>query len=537
MLGLFGLNRALHAKPGKAMAAMFGVALGVVALCAIVALYVVMLSLSLVSAGAASVVPLLVVEVGALAGACAAFPKASGLLFSFRDYELVMALPISRTSVILSRVASLYAMATVLCALIVVPALVTLACVGAVDVAPGALAATAVPVVLLAPIIPLAVSIALAALVAAVSTRFRRVNVVMGVLAMLLVVAIVVGSLVLTGGMGSGSAADADMLQPGVNMGMMSADQLAALSGPLGSYVPASWAARAITSGDMGALLLFAAASLAVGIVLVTVLARVFVPVNEALRASRPRAAFTFEGAGLSGARGTGVRAPLWALVGKEVRLLASTPVYLLNTCVGYVLAIVAGVAALAGRFTGALDTMLPAWYLPLIADMAPWVLSFCLAVASTTTASVSLEGSARWLMQSAPVSPAVVLGSKAVPGLILTAVTSLVSGVLCAVALQVSAMQAVAMVAMPLAMGTFATFVGLALDATRPRFDWTTPYEPVKRGLSVIVTMVTGMLVVAVGVFLVSPMGWPATLGAAVVVLAVALVIFRLTLHRPLPL
>ena len=552
VLGLFGLNRALHAKPGKAMAGMVAAGVGIVLLCAIVVLYVISLTLGLVGMGAASIVPLLVIEAGALAGACAAFPKASGLLFSFRDYELVMSLPISRTSVILSRIASLYAMSLALCVLIVVPVLAVLVCTGGVDVAPGVLIAVGVPVVLLAPVIPLAVTVALAALVAAVSTRFKRANIVMGVLGMLLIVGIVVGTFAL-GGMGSGTAGDAGSMGPGelqaaLGMGVVGAEQLAGLGGALGVYAPASWAARAIMTGDVGALLLFVGASLAVGIALVVVLARVFVPVNEALRASKPRAAFTFEDAGWdgsgdamarSGARagsGAGLCGPLWALVGKEARLLVTTPVYLLNSCVGYVLALVAGVAALVGRLTGMLDGMLPAEYLPLVVDMAPWALAFCLGVSSTTTASVSLEGPARWLMQSAPVSPAVVLGAKALLGLALAGVASLASGVLCALALQASAMQAVAMVAMPLAMGVFATFVGLALDALKPRFDWTTPYEPVKRGFAVMLTMLAGMLVVLAGIFLASPMGWPATLAAAALVVALGLAAFWVTLRRLLP-
>ncbi len=527
VLGLFGLNRVLHTKPGKALVGMVLAGVAIAILCAVVVLYVVMLSLGLVTMGATEVVPLLVIEVGALAGACAAFPKAGGLLFSFRDYDLVMALPIARPVVVLSRIASLYAMAVVLNALIVTPALVVLACVGAVGVGLGELILVGVLVVLLAPIIPLAVSVALAALVAVVSTRFRRAGVAMGVLGMLLVVGIVIGSFALRG-MG------ADPAHAGV-VGL-AAEQAAALSGALGAYAPARWAAAAVMKGDAGALLLFVVVSLAVAVALVAVLVRVFVPVNEALMSSRPHAAFSFEDVVARGhAKGPRVRRPLWALVGKEARLLVTTPAYLLNTCIGYVLALVAGVAAVIGRLTGALDGMLPPELVPLVADVAPWALAFCLGIASPTTASVSLEGSARWLVQSTPLSSATVLGSKMALGILLSVPTALVGGALCALALGVDALQAVAMIVAPLASGVLAVSVGLTLDSLRPRFDWTTPYEPVKRGFSVIVTMAVGMVAAMAGFFAASVLGWVGTLAVAVVELAVAAGAFCLANRRPL--
>ena len=548
VLGMFGLNRALHARPGRTRTRLALASAGIVVLCAIVALYVVMLSLGLVQAGAAEVVALLFVEAGALCGACASFPKASGLLFSFRDYDLVMSLPIGRMGVMLSRVASLYSMAVALCALIVVPSLAVLAWCGAVGVGPAALVGIGALVVVLAPVIPVTLAIALAALVAAASTRFRRANVVMGVLGMLLVVVFVVGSFAL-GSMGTGSpldldglgAAGQDVLSAGVGMGELRVGQLASLGGVLELYAPAAWASRAITEGDAGALLLFVCVSLAVGVALVAVLVRVFVPINEALRASRPHAAFTFDAAGWGeapsvGSRGLRARRPLLALAGKELRLLVSTPVYLLNSCMGYVLALVVGVVLLAGSLTGTLDDAIPAEYLPLVVDALPWVLAFCLGISSPASASMSLEGASRWLMQSAPVGAATVLASKALPGLVLTAAMSLVGGVLCALALGAEAVQAVALVVAPLAMGTFSTLVGLALDSWRPRFDWTTPYEPVKRGFAVMVTVLAGVLVSMAGLALSALFGWVATLGVALVVAGVSLVAFWRTLRRPLP-
>ena len=60
--------------------------------------------------------------VGAIAGAVAAFLKTNGVLFGFKDYDLVMSLPVPTSSVVLSRIASLYAMSLLFGVLVMVPA-------------------------------------------------------------------------------------------------------------------------------------------------------------------------------------------------------------------------------------------------------------------------------------------------------------------------------------------------------------------------------------------------------------------------------
>ena len=72
LLGLFGINKALHADAARAKRTIGLVALAVVALVAIVAAYVVSVAETLVSAGFIEYVPLMAVLVGAVAGAVAA---------------------------------------------------------------------------------------------------------------------------------------------------------------------------------------------------------------------------------------------------------------------------------------------------------------------------------------------------------------------------------------------------------------------------------------------------------------------------------
>ncbi len=521
LLGLFGINKMLHADPKKAKRLLALGALAVVSIAAVAVVYSGGVAFGLAQIGLAETIPLVAILVGSVVGAVPVFMKANGMLFSFKDYDLVLSLPVPLLSVILSRIASLYAMGAAIGVLVMVPAFVVYA--GAVSMSASAVACMVVSA-LLAPLAPMAVAIVLAALIAAVSARFRRANILTVVLSVAVTVAIVAGSFSLSGYQGDMAALSA--------LGAQLTEEVAAF------YPPAAWASAGIVQGDLLLFAAFVVLSLAAAFVVLAVLSRLFVPVNELLQSARPRGAFSFDAAETKQGKG-GMRtsAPFKALLKKEARMLVATPIYFMNTCIGYILVLVAGVAALAAKAMGVLDlTALPPELLLMVGSFLPWGIAFGIGISSTTAPSISLEGSAHWLMQTAPVPTRLVLGAKAALNLLMAVPAIVISGVLLALAFPSDAMSTAALFVVPLALALFATFVGLALDARNPRFDWTTVYEPVKRGLPVFGVVMGGMVLVALGMAATALFGIGAALAYAVVIGAFSLALFRATLKRGLP-
>ncbi|WP_290996080.1 hypothetical protein [Gordonibacter sp.] len=522
LLGLFGVNKALHANPGRAKRTLGLVALAVVGIVALVAAYVGSVATSLVQFGLGDSIPLIAVLAGSLAGAVAAFLKANGVLFGFRDYDLVMSLPVPTAVVVLSRIASLYAMGAAFGLLVMVPAFVVYA--GSVGVPAVGVLCMALSVVL-APLAPLAGAVVLAALVAVVSSRFRHANVVMALLSMVLLVGFLGLYFAVIGGSGGDLA----------TLAAMGADKVELLGVV---YPPAVWAANAIAQGDVLAFALFAGVNVAAALVLVAVLAQLFVPVNALFMASHAGGTFSFEdGRGRRGrAAAAGARSPFRALLAKEARLLMATPIYFLNGCMGYVLVVVGTAALLVASLTGVLPlNELPAELVPFIGQAVPWALAFFVGIMSTTVAAVSLEGSARWLMLTAPVPARTILAAKAALNLAFAVPAIVVSGVLVAIAFPLDALSLVGVFVVPLALALFSTFMGLALDAQRPRYDWTSPYEPVKRGMPVFVIAFGGVVLVGLGFAVAAIGGTLASLVLAVVVAGVSLAAYRQTVQRGL--
>lgn len=515
LLGLFGINKALHADAAKAKRSIALAALAVAGIVALAALYVSSIAQMFVALHLEESVPLVAVLVGAVAGAVAAFLKANGVLFAFKDYDLVMSLPVPTSTVVLSRIASLYAMSAAFGLIVMVPAYAVYA--GAVGVSTLGVACMALSIVL-APLLPLAAAVVLAALIAAVSARFKHANIVVIVLTTLATLALVAASFML-----SSQSGDPEALS---RMGGQLTAQL------VGVYAPAAWAAAGIVQGDLAQFSLFALVNVVAALALVLVLVRLFVPVNTLLMSSRPRGTFSFE----RGKPARRSRSPFRALFAKEVRLLLATPIYALNTCIGYVMVLVAAVAAAVASGMGALATdALPPELLSSALGFLPWMLAFFFSISSTTAASVSLEGSARWLMLTAPVPLRTVLAAKAAVNLAFAVPTIVVGGVLLAWAFGPDPLTAAMLFVVPLAFSLFATFFGLALDALRPRYDWTTVYEPVKRGLPVFGVVLGGMALAALGFVVTALVGAWASLAVALIVGAGSLALYRETAKRGL--
>ena len=516
LLGLFGINKTLHADPAKAKRTLAVAALVVIAVVLFAGVYSSGVAQALVQIGLPEAIPLVAVLVGAVAGAVAAFLKTNGVLFGFKDYDLVMSLPVPISSVVLSRIASLYAMSLLFGLLAMVPAFAVYAAnagVTAVGVVCMALS------VVLAPLLPLAAAIVLAVLIAAVSARFKHANIVVIVLTLAATLAAVFGSFALSG--------QADDMAAMTALGTQLTTQLASV------FPPAMWAAAGIVDGDLVQFLAFAAVNLVAAGVVLALIVRLFVPVNTLLMSSRPRGTFSFDGKGAAGAKAS---TPLRALVVKEARLLVATPIYLMNACIGYVLVFVAAVAVAVGTATGmvSLDA-LPPELAPLMGTVLPWGLAFFCSISSTTAASVSLEGSARWLMLTAPVPAATVLGAKAAINLIVGVPFLAVSALLIAVSVPLDALSVAALFAVPLSACMLATFGGLALDARRPRYDWTTVYEPVKRGMPVFVVVFAGMGFFVVGMAAATLLGSAGSILLALLASAGSLALYRATAKRGL--
>lgn len=524
VLGAFGVGRLMNEHDPKARRRLVLAAVGAALLTVYAMAYMWAVGQTFVALGAASALPCLAVAMAGVGCMPPTFIKANGLLFRLKDFDFVVSMPVPLWTVVVSRIVPLYVMGLVCSLVLGAPLMVTyLLAVGATPIS----VIVFVLILLLAPIIPMAIALAIAFCVAWVASHMAFADRALGIVGVLATVAIVVGAMLATGGAGSSGQGDLDAL--------------AALGGQVKESVsafwpPAAWAADAL-GGSVPALMLYASASIMSGVAAVAVLSRSLIPMNSLLSAGGLRRAR------ISSMMTSAPRKPLIALVRKELRLWLGTPIYFMNTAPGPILALAAAIAsAVYGPESIASMMDVPEAgqdaIVALMAGALPWVLAFCMAMTSPAASSTSLEGSARWIAQTAPVRFSTIVGAKIALNLLVTVPASIIAGAIVAVGVARTPLDAILCVTAPLAAGTLASCLGAFLDVRRPHYDWSSEYEPVKRSVSVAICVGAGLLMTLAGAAAtlhVGDLGSVAGLAVALAVFGAAAFVGRAAMRVPL--
>ena len=435
--GAFGINRALHAHDTRQRLRLVLLGCCVALLAVLFGAYAGTYAAALAAVGARDAIPALAVALGSLAGVATTFLKANGQLFGFRDFDLVMSLPVPTWQVVLSRMGALYGMNLLFALVLAGPMLGVWAAGHGEPAQMASTAATMVLVCLCMPLLPMAVTTILAYGLAALAARMRRAKVAAGLLGLLAVIALIAGSLALSGGIGPQDAA--------TQMAM-----LADMGGTLerivcGAYPPAAWPRRAspwaIRDGWAASPRSSASRwrhpwqwsqSWRAGSCRSTppwkAVRAAEASGGAARRADRRRAGVALRHAPRmrSARRWRRSRSRSCALLAQHAHL---PPEHGHRPRAGPGGLGRAGSDRPAGRSCprwevswarSATQTLTGADLEGLLLTLSPWVLALCLAIAPTSASATSLEGSARWIMQTAPLPARTIMGSKVAANLVL---------------------------------------------------------------------------------------------------------------------
>ncbi len=395
--------------------------------------------------------------------------SAQGTVFSTKDTDLVLALPVSAFTVLLARVSSLYLEVLYMMELMLLPVGIAWAWFGG---AGGVGFAVELLVMgLFLALIPTTMSMIFGYLISAVVSRMRFKNFFTVLFSLVLVGVIMVGSFMLPSTM---TMAEANM--EGVRQTLQ------------GSLPPFYFAAGALASFSIPRLLLVAAVCVAPFFLLSWLFSLNYKKILTGLQSHAQRRNFK-----LRSVRTTGSFA---ALLGKEARRFFGTPAYVLNMGMMGFLVLAASVAALLfksnvsaflveineGMTNFSLSALLPIFVLG--------VLAFSVAVTCPSCVSMSLEGKTLWLLKSSPVSAGRVFLAKAGFGALVSAAFSVVPAILLGIAFDISAAQTVAIALVMLAFAAFEGMEGLMINLALPKMDAENETLVIKQSSSVIVSM-----------------------------------------------
>ncbi len=392
-------------------------------------------------------------------------------LFNAKDNDQLLSLPIKPFSILISRISALLLLDYLMEAFIVIPA--------------GIIWAISMPVsavgviffiisVLVLPLAAMAVASFFAWLIALASSRLRNKN----IISMILSIAFM---LVYFWAYSNISKYIQTLIQNG--------EQIAAAIQK--AVFPAYHLGLAITEGNVVSMFLFVVCAVAPFVIALLILSANFIKIATANRGAI-KIKYTQKTLKVSGVR--------MAFLIKELRHFLANPMYILNSAIGVVFMLIGAILFLVKR-----DMVLG-----YIVEINKTGLTFspaimiCVALCAVaafnlvSAPSISLEGKNLWIAKSLPVKAFDVLLAKAGMHILVCGVPTIVASLIFALSLQATAEQSLLILLIPFLYTVLTAFWGVTINLQFPKFDWINEIQPIKQGISTLISMAGSFALIA---------------------------------------
>ena len=407
--------------------------------------------------------------------------KAQGTLFSSKDYDLLMALPIRNSTILTSKILSLMSINYIGTALVIVPASIVY------FIYNGSLSWIFFIILIIGlifiPMIPIISASIIAVAITFVSSIFKHKNIVTTVVGMIAFLLIMILSM---------------NMQNYINEFIANSDSI--VKGLSSIYLPAMYLKEALVNYDIFALIKFILISIVPFLIFVLVFSKTFKTINGKLSESYKKANYK-----VSKLEASSV---IKSLITQELRRYFATPIYVMNTAFGMVLLVAASIATL---FVSK-ETLVEFLGYPEIANMIPVeilvFLVFTIGLSCTTNSSISLEGNRLWILKSLPIEPNDIFKGKIITNLIITIPASIIANVFFYIGLKFDIKYLIFNLVISIVFAIVSAILGIIINLYFPKMEWTNPTTVVKQSASVMITilgiLILILVVVAVSVVLV---------------------------------
>lgn len=428
--------------------------------------------------GIGDIVPMYLYTILSLVMLVLSFFKAGSVLFSMKFYDIIISLPVSKSALLVSRFVTMYVTNLLFSLIVLVPGLT----VHIIFAKPGFdFYLISLLVILFAPLLPLTLASIIGAGIKAISSRMKRRNLVEVLLCMVLVIVSIV--------FGTKMGETTENMDPEAIIEMVGT--LTAMLGNI--FPPALWYHNALQGSFLHLVLLLGVPALIFAL-FVWLLSLKFTDICAGLNATYAKQNYKVETL-KSGS-------VLTALVKKEMKLYFSSSLYVTNTIVGYVLAVILAGALAIGGVDAILEPFIASGdipgienYIPLIFKLLPFVVAMPLCMMTASSCSVSMEGKNFWQLQVLPVKAKDVYNAKLLWNIILAAPFCLVATILLIIGVKPAIADALHCFLIPVILTLFTIVLGLAGNLWFPNFTWDNEAQVIKQGASVLVAMLGGMI------------------------------------------
>lgn len=399
--------------------------------------------------------------------------KAQGILFSFKDYDLLASLPIKKSDILISKMIYLlvinyfFSLFTLLPPAIIYYKYTSISFIFFINL---------LLVFLVLPLVPIVIASVFAFGISYISSKMRHKNLI-----------IILGTLGIVFLMSLISFKSGDLIESLIVKSQSISE------GILKIYPPAILAVKGLTNNNFAYILLFVLYSLLVFSLFVIIFSRSFNKISAKLQESYKKANYKVKEMKIS--------SQLAALVKKEIKRYFASPIYVVNTIIGPIMLIGMAVATI---FLGE-KVILSILEVDVVKEIIPIfiIVIVCgiLTVSCTTNSSISMEGKNLWVLKSSPIKPIEIFKAKIIMNLILILPSVLIADIIFGVSLKLLLSQFIWLLLISIIYSFIIPILGLIVNLYFPNLNWVSETAVVKQSASVLIQMLIGVGIIAIPV------------------------------------
>lgn len=412
--------------------------------------------------------------------------KTGSLLFNCKDDQLLLSLPIKRSTVLFVRIFKFYVFELIFNSIWLLP--IMIAYIRWAENLNWTYYLVSILMLFFLPIIPIVLSCIIGAITSSLSSRFKYKNLAQIVISMTVCVGILYVSMNAEG-----------FYHYVISHATSINDLITKIYSPAGVY------ADLIVKFDIVKLLIFIAVNLIIFILGILVLSKFYFKLNSRLKKVTTSKKVKLDNLVIKSTPST------ISLMKKELNTFFKTPVFIVNAGFSLVLFILISIV-LCIKFND---------FLPILADPNGFnlakktildnlsllvfvLISFTAFTTSITNSVISLEGKNINILKSLPIKVKDILMSKIYACLVITTPVLLVGDIILFIKFRLGIIEMILLLVLSILIPLVSHFVGIITNLKYPKLDWENQAEVVKQSTSSFMSVMIGMLLMITSIVIV---------------------------------
>lgn len=406
--------------------------------------------------------------------------KASNLLFNCKDDNLLLSLPIKKSTVLFIRIFKFYVFELMYNTLIILPAMVVYAC--NVEVSWTFYLVSLIAIFII-PIVPIVISCIIGGITSLISTKFKYKN----------LAQIIFTTIALLGGLYVSFNLKDIMSNMAENATSIN-DIITKIYYPAGEYVSIA------TEFNIVKLLIYVGFHIALYVFTIFILSKIYFKINS--RAKTVNIGSTNKEYKIK------TKSPMKSLIKKELNRFTTSPVFIINAGFGLVLFILMTIIVVI-KFDE-LPKMLEQMQMPMtietIKSYIPvilfGILCFSSFMTSITCSMISLEGKTFNLLKSLPLKPFTIVFSKVLTAVLVMIPVFLIGDIFFFIRFGFNILEIAFILIATLVLPIMSETIGILINLKYPKMNAENDTEVVKQSTSTMIASLLGMLLTGLSIF-----------------------------------